>query len=650
MKKLKPALSLLLALYMVLALLSGCGSNNETPIESETSDSMEQEDLQGGIPEPNTDSNVEEEKLDLTTTEGQAKNAMKMLGIWDGRIADSYAGGDGSEYNPYQIANGAQLAKLLAESDELGGYKDTYFVLTSDIVLNDLSDWDFEDLSNNPGAQWTADWNAWGGIGMSVYFGGIFDGGGHTVYGLYNNGLFSNLEGTVSNIRISCSLLESGLSKLGGIVGYCRYNTTIDNCHVEESVIIGDSSGSIGGICGQMDSVFNPISNCSVDGIIRSSNSMWGYLAIGGIVGDASSSNIENCVNSARIEVSKSTDSSYPPAIYAGGICGITSAVVNGCTNTGDMDLKYDNTHESVSPFSSAGVTVGGIVGYLKVGRSGVLGCNNEGLVSYDGNVEGAIATKVGEIDTSECFDYLLCRSNQYMIVAREVESVTDIIEYIGVLDANLDWVVPLSTDTYLNPNGKLRQMSLGYHDYENRCKYISYETRYAGEDIFVVGQSTEGTYGSSPPGTSVQAYDGNNAKIFHVKTNSWLDIEDYSCAQSIWFVDGYYVAPYESFFDSCQYVMIVNSQTGGTETDIYCRGPVWLGRYSEGLFFSYDAFYDIEGNRRIDLSEYAGLIMNQPYFENGQCRLIAYNENGTKYVGVIDLEGNFISEFTAVN
>lgn len=41
---------------------------------------------------------------------------------------------------------------------------------------------------------------------------------------------------------------------------------------------------------------------------------------------------------------------------------------------------------------------------------------------------------------------------------------------------------------------------------------------------------------------------------------------------------------------------------------------------------------------------------MNEPYFENGQCRLIVCNENGMKYTGEIDIEGNFLSEFTVVN
>lgn len=36
---------------------------------------------------------------------------------WDGRTSEAFADGDGSESNPYQIANGAQLYYLTLQSD-----------------------------------------------------------------------------------------------------------------------------------------------------------------------------------------------------------------------------------------------------------------------------------------------------------------------------------------------------------------------------------------------------------------------------------------------------------------------------------------------------------------------------------------------------
>jgi len=63
--------------------------------------------------------------------------------VWDGTTADSYASGDGSEGNPYQIANGAQLAKLVQDSDTAG----KYYELTADILLNDTADTGWETRS-----------------------------------------------------------------------------------------------------------------------------------------------------------------------------------------------------------------------------------------------------------------------------------------------------------------------------------------------------------------------------------------------------------------------------------------------------------------------------------------------------------------------
>lgn len=41
--------------------------------------------------------------------------ALAADGAWDGSIATAFAGGTGTESDPYQIANGAQLAYLASE-------------------------------------------------------------------------------------------------------------------------------------------------------------------------------------------------------------------------------------------------------------------------------------------------------------------------------------------------------------------------------------------------------------------------------------------------------------------------------------------------------------------------------------------------------
>ncbi len=59
--------------------------------------------------------------------------------VWDGSVASGFAGGDGSEKNPYIIETAEQLA-FLAQSVNAGeAYEGKYFKLTSDLVLNDES-------------------------------------------------------------------------------------------------------------------------------------------------------------------------------------------------------------------------------------------------------------------------------------------------------------------------------------------------------------------------------------------------------------------------------------------------------------------------------------------------------------------------------
>ena len=66
--------------------------------------------------------------------------------VWDGSVANAFAGGNGTSGNPYLIANGAQLAymaKQVNSGANNGSYRTAYYKLTADIVLNegDAADW-----------------------------------------------------------------------------------------------------------------------------------------------------------------------------------------------------------------------------------------------------------------------------------------------------------------------------------------------------------------------------------------------------------------------------------------------------------------------------------------------------------------------------
>lgn len=98
--------------------------------------------------------------------------------IWDGTVAENYAGGSGTKDDPYQIANGAQLAKFTTTNRSAG----TYAILTNDIYLNDATKANWKETAK----QWP---QAKGG---SDYFKGNLDGDGHMIYGMYINSTTAN--------------------------------------------------------------------------------------------------------------------------------------------------------------------------------------------------------------------------------------------------------------------------------------------------------------------------------------------------------------------------------------------------------------------------------------------------------------------------
>ena len=141
-------------------------------------------------------------------TESYGTTRSEVSEIWDGTVAENFAGGDGTESNPYQIANGEQLAKLAQDVNSGNGYAGTYFVLTADIVLNNTDGWE------NWGE--TVPKNTWTPIGSyEIQFTGILDGQGHSVSGIYVN----------SNEHYQ------------GFVGYLGVNGIIQNIGVKESYV-----------------------------------------------------------------------------------------------------------------------------------------------------------------------------------------------------------------------------------------------------------------------------------------------------------------------------------------------------------------------------------------------------------------------------
>ena len=259
------------------------------------------------------------------------------MGIVSVSAADEFAGGNGTESNPYLVSTKAQL-------NNVRNYLNAHFLLTADLVFTEA---DFE--VDGP---YYNDSDCWEPIGK---FSGVFDGGDHTIYNLKVDtvddyaGLFGKVSGTVCNLRLSNANIQ-GDSYLGAL---CGYNSgTIRNVCVLSSSVLG--SEYVGGVCGYNAS---DVYDCYVTGTVTATGQY-----VGGISG-YSGGDIARCYNEATVKTNSG---------YAGGITGYLNynTTITSSVNTG-----------AVTGSSYAG----GIVGYMYGGNYGaakVTNCLNKGVAS----------------------------------------------------------------------------------------------------------------------------------------------------------------------------------------------------------------------------------------------------------------------------
>ena len=166
-----------------------------------------------------------------------------------------YAGGDGSEANPYLIKNGNQLYKLVSNNGNTSASESAnkYYRLENDIYLNDVSAENWYEAS---------DLNEWvtlsGHIGQ---FGGHFDGNGYVVHGIYYKdttseyaalfpklGPYDDVAVTVKNVGVEDSYVQGVYA--GAITGCIdgnrdgNHTVNISCCYADESVYLNGTEAN----------------------------------------------------------------------------------------------------------------------------------------------------------------------------------------------------------------------------------------------------------------------------------------------------------------------------------------------------------------------------------------------------------------------
>ncbi len=258
--------------------------------------------------------------------------------VWDGSVAESFAGGSGTAEKPYQIANGAQLAKLAQDVNGGNNYAGTYFVLTADILLNDISDWE------NWGS--TAPAHTWTPIGTNWKnpFAGTLDGDGHSVSGI------------CINSEADCQ----------GLVGYLGGGGTLQNLGVKASYIKGGKR--VGGVCGTNSGT---VTNCYNTGNVKGNN------YVGGVCGD-NYRTVTNCYNTGSVEGNNSV----------GGVCGYNNRTVTNCyylTGTAASGIGEDYNSGEATEKTAEQLQSGEVASLLGEGWGQTIGKDNYPVLDADG-------------------------------------------------------------------------------------------------------------------------------------------------------------------------------------------------------------------------------------------------------------------------
>ena len=175
-------------------------------------------------------------------------NTTYTITTWDGTVASSYSNGEGTKENPYIISNGSELA-FFAKQLKTTNYEGEYFILSNDIVLNDgifsyTKDNGIKYINENIAT--SEENNSFKSFYNLNGFKGTFDGGHHTIYGLYiddaideQNALFTNLEGNVNNLYLKNSIIYGG-KYVAGIASKAN-NSSLVNVSYDGFVISDES-------------------------------------------------------------------------------------------------------------------------------------------------------------------------------------------------------------------------------------------------------------------------------------------------------------------------------------------------------------------------------------------------------------------------
>lgn len=228
---------------------------------------------------------------------------------------------------------------------------------------------------------------------------------------------------------------------------------------------------------------------------------------------------------------------------------------------------------------------------------------------------------------------------NEYKLVCTQEESYDKVTVKVGVIKNN-QWLQKLSTKSpFLNEDGS-NMLGLSSSP-RNRRVFSDYH--YVADGVFVVQYYDNNTY-------SYLFYNSNNKKSATIHIQRIEFTYDHPYSKYIVF------SRWHSLIGGDITVYVLNTETMEEKVIIDETNSSLYGGYSEGLFMLKDGFYNLKGEKVIDMQKYNisgyynyyGSEENDrypeyEYFVDGGFKFCVENSAGTIYNMEIDKKGNLI-------
>ena len=364
------------------------------------------------------------------------------VSFWNlAEAAEEYAGGSGTEADPYQIATVGQLMKLCVDSQgdleaaEPGDYpivmEGVYFKQTADIDLSGAYSNDIE-------------------IARHAYFAGHYDGNGFAIKGykvlldnpeleptyIYSQALFAQLfQATVKNVKMVDAEMDLNLSGIENnqlmfaFLAYQVIYSTIENCSVNgvlNANVSGDAMTNLFTAGLALVTQEASLINCHTEGSItanikveKDSEKSYGnnISDAGGVLNTAyGDSRIVNCTNKMSITNTAEDNSTSGLIVRSGGLlCFSDSATIEYSCNTGDIH----SSGSSVADDDEVVVYTGGLIGACQYahGVRSWSACEMSATKNQKKETVGLVGASIDYLMESSCFDAEL--------VGEEINNVT---------------------------------------------------------------------------------------------------------------------------------------------------------------------------------------------------------------------------------